>query len=219
MNCEEILILMNEKLDGCISPEDEQVLTAHLDKSASSRALFEKLKQADEELKQSRMEPPAQLHDGVMETIRREKNGRTGKKTWIAVAAIAGVAAVFAVLAGIGLVKMPGMQGGGKVNAVSMSEAVRAAASSDVSDLPETQNAFAISEENGCAVTVFQKCGGLKELADSEHETTETGAEVYTVTPELQDKLLKKYAKRYDSVTVLPKEISREDLAIVILAK
>ena len=218
MNCEEILILMNEKLDGCISPEDDKVLTAHLNKSASSRALFEKMQQADEELKQSRLEPPAQLHDGVMEEIRQQKNGRTGRKTWYAVAAIATVAAVLAVLSGIGLVKMPGMQGG-KVNSLSMSEAVRAAASSDVYDVSVTPDAFAIAEENGCAVTVFRKCSGLKELADAEHETTEDGAQVYTVSPQMQEKLQKKYAKRYDSVTVLPKQVSREDLAIVMLVK
>lgn len=216
MNCEEILILMNEKLDGCISPEDEKVLTEHLDKSASSRGLFEKLKQADSGVRECRLEPPATLHDGVMDKIRQEKTGKTGKRTWITVAAVAGVAAVFAILAGVGIVQMPGMQDGGKVNSVSMSDAMRPAPSQK---LPDAPHAAETATQKECAVTVFWSCSGLAELENAEHETLDDGAELYTVTPQVLDTLVQKYQKVYPIGTFYPEGDCRKDTAIIMILK
>ena len=221
MNCEKTAELINEKLDGCISPENEKLLTDHLDTCESCRALYEALAGLDDAIKDCQMEPPAALHEGVMQSIHREKSGRTSRKTWGAVASVAAVAAVFAILAGVGLVQMPGMQNGQKANTVSMSDAVGLVLPQDLpsTEGPEARYAAETATENKCIVAVFRNCELLSELENSEYRVLEDGAKVYEVSAQTLDTLLQTYQKAYPIGTYYPEGACREDAAIVMLLK
>ncbi len=221
MNCEKMFELMNEKLDGCISPENEKLLTDHLDTCESCRALFEVMAGIDDAIKDCQMEPPAALHEGVMQKIHREKSRRTNRKTWSAVAAVAAVAAVFAILAGVGLVQMPGMQNGQKANTVSMSDAVGLVLPQNLPSTEglEAEYAAETAAENGCAVAVFWNCDGLVELEYSEYRTLEDGARVYEVSQKSYDALLQTYQKVYPIGIYYPEGACRDDAAIIMILK
>ncbi|MCQ2421233.1 MAG: zf-HC2 domain-containing protein [Clostridia bacterium] len=220
MNCEKMMELMSEKLDGCISPEDEKILTDHLDKCESCRALYETLSNLDDAVRDCQMEPPAALHDGVMEAIRQEKNGKTSRKTWSLVAAIAAVAAAFVILAGAGLVQLPGMTDGQKANTVSMSDAVGLAFPKDLPGTEglEAPDAETAAEENGCIVAVFWNCEGLAELENADAQVTENGARIYRVSLQTYETLLEKYQKIYPIGLYYPEgECSKENALIMLL--
>ena len=221
MNCEEILVLMNEKLDGCITPEDELTMNEHLRRSESSRALFEKLKQADEGLRAGQIEPPSQLRSGVMKAIRQEKSGRTSRKTWGIVAAVAAVAALFAILAGIGVVQMPGMQNGQQANTLSMGEAVGMVLRPD---LPSTEGLVAplapqTATECGCVVAVFWRCEALPELEGNEYETPDAATRIYRLSMQEYETLMQTYRTVYPIGLYYPEGECSDREAIVMLLK
>ena len=75
MNCENALELMNRELDEALTAEESAALQAHLDACPDCRGTWRQLHELDALLRESELEPPAALHDGVMRAISRYRNG------------------------------------------------------------------------------------------------------------------------------------------------
>lgn len=93
MNCNEARDLLSAKLDGELSPEELANLEAHMASCEECAMIYQAYCDMDAQLGQL-AEPPAALHESVMETIRREKVVTFPKKRWMfgsgtAVAAVA----------------------------------------------------------------------------------------------------------------------------------
>ena len=102
--CEEILDLISLRLDGELTPEQEQALTEHLASCPACKALAADLSDIHSVMPGMNMEPPASIMENVMGRIRGEeasvipfpvkKNSRPQWKAW------AGVAAALVLVAG-----------------------------------------------------------------------------------------------------------------------
>ena len=95
MNCENALELMNRKLDEALTKEESAALQAHLDACPDCRETWRQLHELDALLQESELEPPAALHDGVMQAIRQEQKKKP-RRVWLPAAAIAAAAAAIA---------------------------------------------------------------------------------------------------------------------------
>ena len=93
MNCENALELMNRELDEALTAEESAALQAHLDACPDCRETWRQLHELDALLQESELEPPAALHDGVMQAIRQEQK-RKPRRAWLPAAAIAAAAAL-----------------------------------------------------------------------------------------------------------------------------
>ena len=91
MNCERALELISAELDGAVTQQERAELQAHLDTCPDCRETYAQLHELDAALQESELEPPAALHDSVMQTIRREKKRRPA---WLPAVAIAAAAAL-----------------------------------------------------------------------------------------------------------------------------
>ena len=69
MNCEKALELISAELDGELTQQERAELQAHLDACPDCRETYAQLHELDAALQESELEPPAALHDGVMQTI------------------------------------------------------------------------------------------------------------------------------------------------------
>ena len=109
MNCENALELMNRELDEALTAEESAALQAHLDACPDCRETWRQLHELDALLQESELEPPAALHDGVMQVIRQEQK-RKPRRAWLPAAAIAAAAALVLLAGKAGLIALPGFE-------------------------------------------------------------------------------------------------------------
>ena len=182
MNCEKALELISAELDGELTQQERAELQAHLDACPDCRETYAQLHELDAALQESELEPPAALHDGVMQTIRREKKRR--RPAWLPAAAIA-VAAALALLAGhAGIIALPGFGGD-------------EAASNDVGVAAQriwmqTEQDDDRSDEAAAAAELAAETGAdvLLVWGEVPYQTLEGGARLYEVTGDVCRTLL-----------------------------
>lgn len=105
MTCEEALVLISGHIDQENTPEEEAMLQAHLESCEACRSVMDAFLDIEKGISQLE-EPPAELRENVMKTIRAESSARKKKavKRWSGIA----VAAALVVVIGIGAMGLPG---------------------------------------------------------------------------------------------------------------
>ncbi|MBR6603126.1 MAG: zf-HC2 domain-containing protein, partial [Clostridia bacterium] len=73
ISCTEAAALMEKYLDGELDTQGEAALKSHIASCEACFSEFEKLKKTTELLKESALEPPAELYGAVMKKINAEK--------------------------------------------------------------------------------------------------------------------------------------------------
>ncbi len=108
MNCENALELMNRELDEALTESESAALRTHLDACPDCRETWRQLHELDALLQDGELEPPAALHDGVMQAIRQEQ--KKPRRAWVPAAAIAAAAALVLLAGRAGLIALPGFE-------------------------------------------------------------------------------------------------------------
>lgn len=194
MNCENALELMNRELDEALTPEESAALQAHLDACPDCRETRRQLHELDALLQESELEPPAALHDGVMQAIRQEKKQRS-RRAWVPAAAIAAAAALVLLAGRAGLIALPGFEKDSTVtvNVGSAVEQIFTQAGAEAPDEAAAQQAAELSAETGLDVLLVWNSGVPSELETMPYELTENGARLYRVTGQLAQTILDGY--------------------------
>ena len=209
MNCEKALELISAELDGELTQQERAELQAHLDACPDCRETYAQLHELDAALQESELEPPAALHDGVMQTIRREKKRR--RPAWLPAAAIA-VAAALALLAGrAGIIALPGFGGDGAL-ANDASHAAQSVLKGQTQD--DAARVQALADEYGAAVMILRNAGTPEALAGMEYQTLADGGRLYAVTQTVYQQLQGRYA---DAEMTAPQTETHNDTAYVLL--
>lgn len=194
MNCENALELMNRELDEALTPEEAAALQAHLDACPDCRETRRQLHELDALLQESELEPPAALHDGVMQAIRQEKKQRS-RRAWVPAAAIAAAAALVLLAGWAGLIALPGFEKDSTVtvNVGSAVEQIFTQTGAEAPDEAAAQQAAELSAETGLDVLLVWNSGVPSELETMPYELTESGARLYRVTGQLAQTILDGY--------------------------
>ena len=194
MNCENALELMNRELDEALTPEEAAALQAHLDACPDCREIRRQLHKLDALLQESELEPPAALHDGVMQAIRQEKKQRS-RRAWVPAAAIAAAAALVLLAGRAGLIALPGFEKDSivTVNVGSAVEQIFTQTGAEAPDEAAAQQAAELSAETGLDVLLVWNSGVPSELETMPYELTENGARLYRVTGQLAQTILDGY--------------------------
>lgn len=194
MNCENALELMNRELDEALTAEEAAALQAHLDACPDCRETRRQLHELDALLQESELEPPAALHDGVMQAIRQEKKQRS-RRAWVPAAAIAAAAALVLLAGRAGLIALPGFEKDSivTVNVGSAVEQIFTQTGAEAPDEAAAQQAAELSAETGLDVLLVWNSGVPSELETMPYELTENGARLYRVTGQLAQTILDGY--------------------------
>ena len=194
MNCENALELMNRELDEALTAEESAALRAHLDACPDCRETWRQLHELDALLQESELEPPAALHDGVMQAIRQEKKQRS-RRAWVPAAAIAAAAALVLLAGRAGLIALPGFEKDSTVtvNVGSAVEQIFTQTGAEAPDEAAAQQAAELSAETGLDVLLVWNSGVPSELETMPYELTENGARLYRVTGQLAQTILDGY--------------------------
>lgn len=194
MNCENALELMNRELDEALTAEESAALQAHLDACPDCRETRRQLHELDALLQESELEPPAALHDGVMQAIRQEKKQRS-RRAWVPAAAIAAAAALVLLAGRAGLIALPGFEKDSTVtvNVGSAVEQIFTQTGAEAPDEAAAQQAAELSAETGLDVLLVWNSGVPSELETMPYELTENGARLYRVTGQLAQTILDGY--------------------------
>lgn len=194
MNCENALELMNRELNEALTPEESAALQAHLDACPDCRETRRQLHELDALLQKSELEPPAALHDGVMQAIRQEKKQRS-RRAWVPAAAIAAAAALVLLAGWAGLIALPGFEKDSTVtvNVGSAVEQIFTQTGAEAPDEAAAQQAAELSAETGLDVLLVWNSGVPSELETMPYELTENGARLYRVTGQLAQTILDGY--------------------------
>lgn len=194
MNCENALELMNRELNEALTPEESAALQAHLDACPDCRETRRQLHELDALLQESELEPPAALHDGVMQAIRQEKKQRS-RRAWVPAAAIAAAAALVLLAGRAGLIALPGFEKDSTVtvNVGSAVEQIFTQTGAEAPDEAAAQQAAGLSAETGLDVLLVWNSGVPSELETMPYELTENGARLYRVTGQLAQTILDGY--------------------------
>ena len=194
MNCENALELMNRELDEALTPEEAAALQAHLDACPDCRETRRQLHELDALLQESELEPPAALHDGVMQAIRQEKK-QGSRRAWVPAAAIAAAAALVLLAGWAGLIALPGFEKDSivTVNVGSAVEQIFTQTGAEAPDEAAAQQAAELSAETGLDVLLVWNSGVPSELETMPYELTENGARLYRVTGQLAQTILDGY--------------------------
>lgn len=194
MNCENALELMNRELNEALTPEESAALQAHLDACPDCRETRRQLHELDALLQESELEPPAALHDGVMQAIRQEKKQRS-RRAWVPAAAIAAAAALVLLAGRAGLIALPGFEKDSTVtvNVGSAVEQIFTQTGAEAPDEAAAQQAAELSAETGLDVLLVWNSGVPSELETMPYELTENGARLYRVTGQLAQTILDGY--------------------------
>ena len=194
MNCENALELMNRELNEALTAEELAALQAHLDACPDCRETRRQLHELDALLQESELEPPAALHDGVMQAIRQEKKQRS-RRAWVPAAAIAAAAALVLLAGRAGLIALPGFEKDSTVtvNVGSAVEQIFTQTGAEAPDEAAAQQAAELSAETGLDVLLVWNSGVPSELETMPYELTENGARLYRVTGQLAQTILDGY--------------------------
>ncbi len=194
MNCENALELMNRELAEALTPEESVALQAHLDACPACRETRRQLHELDTLLQESELEPPAALHDGVMQAIRQEKKQKP-RRAWVPAAAIAAAAALVLLAGRARLIALPGFEKDSTVtvNVGSAVEQIFTQTGAEAPDEAAAQQAAELSAETGLDVLLVWNSGVPSELETMPYELTENGARLYRVTGQLAQTILDGY--------------------------
>ena len=194
MNCENALELMNRELDEALTAEESAALQAHLDACPDCRETRRQLHELDALLQESELEPPAALHDGVMQAIRQEQKKKP-RRAWIPAAAIAAAAALVLLAGRAGLIALPGFEQTDviSVNIGSAVEQIFTQTGAEAPDEAAAQQAAELAAETGLDVLLVWNSGVPLELETTAYETAQNGARLYRVTGQLAQTILDGY--------------------------
>ena len=188
MNCERALELISAELDGELAQQERADLQAHLDACPDCRETYAQLHELDAALKESELEPPAALHDTVMQTIRREKKRR--RPAWLSAAVIAAAAALVLLAGRAGIIALPGFGGdeaaSNDVGAAAQRIWMQTEKDNDRSD--ETAAAELAAETGADVLLVWGDAP--QALAQLPYQTLEGGARLYEATGDVCRALL-----------------------------
>ena len=197
MDCERARALISAQLDGELSAAEAAALQAHLETCADCREERRWMQQLDAALPAYELEPPAQLHDAVMQRIRSE--GKTKKRrVWIPAAAIAAAAALVLLAGRAGLIQLPGLAQTDGIT-VKIGEAAEQIFSHAEPGAPvpaedAAREAAQLAAQTGLDVVLVWQSGTPAELAQLPSEQTQTGARLYRVTGSLAQQILDEYS-------------------------
>ena len=111
MQCEDMMALLQQHIDGEISAQDEALLQSHLQSCETCRALLCAYEQIDAGVAQLQEEPPENMAKGIMYRIAPErygkKHGQKQRRFYFGGTAIAAAAAVLLLLFGSGKLTLP----------------------------------------------------------------------------------------------------------------
>ena len=219
MNCENALELMNRELNEALTAEESAALQAHLDACPDCRETRRQLHELDALLQESELEPPAALHDGVMQAIRQEKKQRS-RRAWVPAAAIAAAAALVLLAGWAGLIALPGFEKDSTVtvNVGSAVEQIFTQTGAEAPDEAAAQQAAELSAETGLDVLLVWNSGVPSELETMPYELTENGARLYRVTGQLAQTILDGYiAAAYSPDDVFSDRPEKQAACVLVL--
>lgn len=218
MNCENALELMNRELNEALTPEESAALQAHLDACPDCRETRRQLHELDALLQESELEPPAALHDGVMQAIRQEKKQRS-RRAWVPAAAIAAAAALVLLAGRAGLIALPGF---GQTDVISVNigsavEQIFTQTGAEVPDEAAAQQAAELAAETGLDVLLVWNSGVPAELETTAYEMPQNGARLYRVTGQLAQTILDKYGAAAYSPDDVFSDLPEKEAACVLV--
>lgn len=217
MNCENALELMNRELDEALTAEESAALQAHLDACPDCRGTWRQLHELDALLRESELEPPAALHDGVMRAIRQEQ--RKPRRAWLPAAAIAAAAALVLLAGKAGLIALPGFE---QTDVISVNiglavEQIFAQTGAEAPDEAAAQQAAELSAETGLDVLLVWNSGVPAELETTPYETAQSGARLYCVTGQLAQAILDGYITAAYSPDDVFSDLPEKEAAYVLV--
>ena len=192
MNCENALELMNRELDGALTEAESAALRAHLDACPDCRETWRQLHELDALLRESELEPPAALHEGVMREIRQEQT-RKPHRAWVPAAAIAAAAALVLV------------------------EQIFAQTGAKTPDEAAAQQAAELAAETGLDVLLVWNSGVPLELETAAYETAQSGARLYCVTGQMAQTILDEYGAAAYSPDDVFSDLPEKEAAYVLV--
>ena len=218
MNCENALELMNRELDEALTAEESAALQAHLDACPDCRETWRQLHELDALLQESELEPPAALHDGVMQAIRQEQK-RKPRRAWLPAAAIAAAAALVLLAGKAGLIAGPGFAQT-DVSRVNLGPAVEQILAQPGAQAPHeaaAQQAAELSAETGLDVLLVWDRGVPSELEPTAYEAKQNGARLYRVTGQLAQTILDEYRAAVYSPDDVFSDLPEKEAAYVLV--
>ena len=179
MNCENALELMNRELDEALTESESAALRTHLDACPDCRETWRQLHELDALLQDGELEPPAALHDGVMQAIRQEQ--KKPCRAWVPAAAIAAAAALVLLAGRAGLIALPGFE---QTDVISVNigpavEQIFTQTGAEAPDEAAAQQAATLSAETGLDVLLVWDRGVPSELESTAYEAKQNGARLY----------------------------------------
>ena len=179
MNCENALELMNRELDEALTESESAALRTHLDACPDCRETWRQLHELDALLQDGELEPPAALHDGVMQAIRQEQ--KKPRRAWVPAAAIAAAAALVLLAGRAGLIALPGFE---QTDVISVNigpavEQIFTQTGAEAPDEAAAQQAATLSAETGLDVLLVWDRGVPSELEPTAYEAKQNGARLY----------------------------------------
>ena len=218
MNCENALELMNRELDGALMEAESAALRAHLDDCPDCRETWRQLHGLDALLQESELEPPAALHDGVMQAIRQEQK-RKPRRAWLPAAAIAAAAALVLLAGKAGLIALPGFEQTDviSVNIGSAVEQIFAQTGAEAPDEAAAQQAAELSAETGLDVLLVWNSGVPAELETTPYEAAQNGVRLYRVTGQLAQAILDGYITAAYSPDDVFSDLPEKEAAYVLV--
>ena len=218
MNCENVLELMNRELDGALTEAESAALRAHLDACLDCRETWRQLHELDALLRESELEPPAALHEGVMREIRQEQKKKP-RRAWVPAAAIAAAAALVLLAGRAGLIALPGFEQTDviSVNIGSAVEQIFAQTGAKTPDEAAAQQAAELAAETGLDVLLVWNSGVPLELETAAYETAQSGARLYCVTGQMAQTILDEYGAAAYSPDDVFSDLPEKEAAYVLV--
>ena len=218
MNCENALELMNRELDGALTEAESAALRTHLDACPDCRETWRQLHELDALLWESELEPPAALHEGVMQEIRQEQKKKP-RRAWVPAAAIAAAAALVLLAGRAGLIALPGFEQADviSVNIGSAVEQIFARTGAKTPDEAAAQQAAELAAETGLDVLLVWNSGVPLELETAAYETAQSGARLYCVTGQLAQTILDEYGAAAYSPDDVFSDLPEKEAAYVLV--
>ena len=198
MNCENALELMNRELDEALTESESAALRTHLDACPDCRETWRQLHELDALLQDGELEPPAALHDGVMQAIRQEQ--KKPRRAWVPAAAIAAAAAHVI-----------------SVNIGPAVEQIFTQTGAEAPDEAAAQQAATLSAETGLDVLLVCDRGVPSELEPTAYEAKQNGARLYRVTGQLAQTILDEYRAAVYSPDDVFSDLPEKEAAYVLV--
>jgi len=215
MSCEDALALMSAKLDGALSPEEEQALAAHLEACPDCRAWMEAMTSVEEKVAALAEPAPEGLKKGVLYRI--DQAGGKAKapvRRWFGPGtALGAVAAVLVLLVGLGVIPLKDKA---RVQDAAPEGHAVAAPQTEAPLYPEISGSFYVlpAETNGWINSYEGQNDGQQSMSpDTIAATWEAEAPSEPVRTPLQSASEPEPVEELDTKAEVPEEALRRDCA------